>query len=113
MEARIVIFERPGADLTLREVLEATVSPEHARILMKTPSLFVVVAPASASADAYYGRCETLGDVLNALSALARAFGGDVEDVSIHLAVEPEMQRLLESAIAGIAALGQLAANEP
>ena len=114
MMVRIGVFERPGADAALRETLETAVSPGHARILMASPSRFVVIAPASDAAEGRYVRCETLDEVLNAIGAIGLARGGaGAGDVAVHHSVEPETQRWLESAVDGIEALGQPAANDP
>lgn len=107
-----MIFERPGADLVLRKVLEAFISPPHAEILLATPSRFVVLAPPRGSEEGFHRCGETVEDALAALATAAEVFSGDVEDVPVRLVVEPDTRQLLESIIAGIGGLEQAPAND-
>lgn len=112
MDAPILIFERPGADLVLRQVLEESVSAPHSDILLATRSRFVVLAPAFAMTEGFYRCCETVEDALAALATAAEVFSGDVEEVPVRLVVEPDTRQLLESIIAGMGGLEQAPAND-
>jgi hypothetical protein len=107
--SRIGVFERPGADFTLRRTLELLCGAAQARTLMERPSRFVV------QAGQFYLPCADLTEVFRTLGVLWWRLSKDgVRDIAIDTAVEPSTKAVIDAALVEMEkAVRPAAANDP
>lgn len=105
------IFERPGADFTLRRTLElisgsAERDTDEARAAMAIPSRFVLLVPLPGSQRVEYLRYSGLNELFTAIGTVWAALSQrGVRHIYLARSVEPETERLIDEAAVGMEAL--------
>lgn len=114
MTERVAVFERPGADFTLRRTLELLWDSTRAARLMATESRFVILAHVRQGEVAYV-RASNPEELFTQLGRIWLALSRrGVRDFSVDTSVEPETKRIIDETIdAAQKAVRPPAANDP